>query len=301
MTKPCNDRCHVKKIVATVCLCALVMAGCSRETPPARRFEIHGEIVGVDKLGHMLILKHHTIPGYMQAMTMGFEVKDDWVFDVAKPGDQVQATLVVQGGRSWLEGLVIAEEPKRDANLPPTGALRTPGPGEAVPAFTLVDQDGRKINLQQYRGKTLLLTFIYTRCPLPDYCPLMSKNFAAIAGKLPDDATLRDSVRLLSISIDPEYDKPAVLRRYAQEYVGRNSEALKRWQLASGTPQEVRKIAEFFGLSYWKDSGQIIHALVTAVVDPQGKVYKVYRGNDWHPTDVLDDIGEMRDSRPPSS
>ena len=285
MTKPCNDRRYLKEIMAAVCLCALAMAGCSREKPPARRFEIHGEIVGVDKPGHMIVLKHHTIPGYMQAMTMGFEIKDDWVFDVAKPGDQVRATLVVQGGHSWLEGLVIAEEPKRDANLPPTGGLRTPGPGEAVPAFTLVDQDGKKLTLQQYRGKTLLLTFIYTRCPLPDYCPLMSK---------PGDASLRDSVRLLSISIDPEYDKPAILRRYAQEYIGRNSEALTRWRLASGAPQEVRKIAEFFGLNYWKDSGQIIHALVTAVVDPQGKVYKVYRGNDWQPTDVLDDIKEMK-------
>jgi protein SCO1/2 len=123
----------------------------------------------------------------------------------------------------------------------------------------------------------------------------MSKNFAAIAAKLPGDAALRDSVRLLSISIDPEYDKPAVLRRYALEYAGKDSaEALKRWQFASGTPQEVRKVAEFFGLSYWRESGQIIHALVTAVVDPEGKVYKVYRGNDWQPTDVLDDIREMK-------
>jgi protein SCO1/2 len=294
MTKICDDRHYVEEIVAAVCLCALVMAGCSRERPPARRFEITGEVISVDKPGHMIILKHHTIPGYMQAMTMGFEVKDDWVLGVAKPGDQLQATLVVERNRSWLEGVVIAEKPKRDANFPAPGALRTPAPGEAVPDFALVDQDGKKLTLQQYRGKTLLLTFIYTRCPLPDYCPLMSKNFAAIAAKLPGDAALRNSVRLLSISIDPEYDKPEVLRRYAQEYIGRNSEALKRWRLASGTPQEVRKIAEFFGLSYWKDGGQIIHALVTAVVDPQGKVYKVYRGNDWQPTDVLDDIKEMK-------
>jgi protein SCO1/2 len=297
MTKPHNNWREVKRLAVVITLCALGVMGCSSEKAAARRFEITGEVIGVDRPGHMIILKHHTIPGYMQAMTMGFEVKDDWVLGVAKPGDQLQATLVVEHNRSWLEGVVIAEKPKRAASFPAPGDLSTPEPGEAVPDFTLVNQDGERINLRQYRGKTLLLTFIYTRCPLPDYCPLMSRNFAAIAARLPDDPALRDSLRLLSISIDPEYDKPAVLRRYALGYVDKESaQALKRWQLASGTPQEVRKVAGFFGLSYWRDGGQIIHALVTAVVDPEGRVYKVYRGNDWQLTDVLDDIREMNGS-----
>jgi protein SCO1/2 len=295
MTRAHNNWRGVKEIAAAVSLCALVTAGCSSEKPQARLFEITGEVVGVDKPGHMVILKHHAIPGYMQAMTMGFEVKDDWVLGVVMPGDQLQATLVVEPNRSWLEGVVITEKPKRDSNAPAPSAVRTPAPGEAAPDFSLVNQDGKRLNLRQYRGKILLLTFIYTRCPLPDYCPLMSRNFAAIAAKLSSDAALRDSVRLLSISIDPEYDQPAVLHRYALEYVGKDSaEALKRWQFASGTSEEVQKVAQFFGLSYWRDSGQIIHALVTAVVDPGGKVYKVYRGNDWQPADILEDINNMK-------
>jgi len=279
------------RIYLATCLGALLSAACTSEKPPARRYEVTGDVVAVDKRGQMLILKHRAISGYMDAMTMGFIVKDGWVFNVAKPGDQVQATLVVEGSRSWLEGVVITEKPQADPNAPETTAVRTPEPGDTVPAFALVNQDGKRIQSRHYQGKALLLTFIYTRCPLPDYCPLMSKNFAALARDLQNDAALRDSVHLLSITLDPEYDQPAVLRRYALDYTAElPREALTRWQFATGAPQEVRRVAAFFGLNYWKDGGQIIHALVTALVDPQGKVHRIYRGNDWQPADVLKDI-----------
>jgi protein SCO1/2 len=269
--------------------------GCTSEKPPARRFEVTGSVVAVDQRGRMLILKHRAIPGYMDAMTMGFVVKDDWVFDVAKPGDEVHAMLVVEGSRSWLEGVVISESPKADPNAPVTGAARTPDPGEAVPEFALVNQDGKTIRLRDFQGKALLLTFIYTRCPLPDYCPLMSKNFAAIASEIRKDARLRDSVRLLSISIDPEYDRPAVLRRYAVDYAGpRSGQDSDRWQFATGKPDEVRKVAAFFGLSYWTENDQVIHALVTALIDPEGKVRRIYRGNDWKPAEILEDLKTLK-------
>jgi protein SCO1/2 len=285
----------MNKPAFVLCLLLLIAAGCSSQKPPARRFEVTGNVVAVDKRGQMLILKHRAIPGYMDAMTMGFVVKDDWVFNVAKPGDQVRATLVVEGSRSWLEGVVVTEKPKADPNPLAPAAVRTPEPGELVPEFTLLNQDGKKIHLGDFRGKALLLTFIYTRCPLPDYCPLMSKNFAAIAGEVQKDVTLRDSVRLLSISIDPEHDRPAVLRRYALEYAGeRSGEALKGWQFATGNPEEVRKVAAFYGLNYWKDSGQIIHALVTALIDPQGNVHRIYRGNDWRTAEVLEVIKSLK-------
>ena len=285
----------MKKPASVLGLLLLIAAGCSSEKPPARRFEVTGNVVTVDKRGQMVILKHRAIPGYMDAMTMGFVVKDDWVFNVAKLGDQVQATLVVEGSRSWLEGVVITQKPKADPNAPAPAAVRTPEPGEAVPDFTLVNQDAKKIHLRDFRGKVLLLTFIYTRCPLPDYCPLMSKNFAAMAGELQDDLALRDGVRLLSISIDPEHDKPDVLRRYALDYAGeKSSETLMRWQFATGNPEDVRQVAAFFGLDYWKDGGQIIHALVTALIDPEGRIYRVYRGNDWRPAEVLQEIKSLK-------
>ncbi len=283
------------KLALTACLLFVFAASCTSDRPAARRLEVTGDVVSVDKAGRVIILNHRAIPGYMRAMTMGFNIKDDWVLGVAKPGDQVQATLVVEGSKSWLEGVVLTEKPKVDPN-PLTGrALRTPEPGEAVPEFALVNQDGKKIRLADYRGKTLLVTFIFTRCPLPDFCPLMSENFSAIAKKLSEDAALSGSVRLLSISIDPEYDQPPVLREYAKRY-GAGGSANLPWDFATGKPDEVRRFAKFFGLDYWEESGQVIHALVTAAVDGEGRVQRIYRGNDWKPTEVIEDIRGMKHS-----
>ena len=272
---------------------SLLLAGaaCRREKSlPQQRFEVQGKVVAVDKRGGMVILAHEAIQGYMGAMTMGFVLKDQWAFDVLKEGQTVRATLVVQGENAWLEGIVItAKAVPVDTTRAPAEAVHPPPPGAEVPDFPLINQDGKRIHLHQYRGKALLLTFIYTRCPLPDYCPLLSRNFAKILEQLRSDPSLAASTHLLSISIDPEYDTPAVLRRYGLDCAGKSS-PFERWEFASGSPEQVRKVAEFFGLSYWNERGQIVHALVTALIGPDGKVRKIYPGNQWQPADVLTDL-----------
>ena len=272
---------------------SLLLAGaaCRREKSlPQQRFEVQGKVVAVDKRGGMVILAHEAIQGYMGAMTMGFVLKDQWAFDVLKEGQTVRATLVVQGENAWLEGIVItAEAVPVDTTRAPAEAVHPPPPGAEVPDFPLINQDGKRIHLHQYRGRALLLTFIYTRCPLPDYCPLLSRNFAKILEQLRSDPSLAASTHLLSISIDPEYDTPAVLRRYGLDSAGKSS-PFERWEFASGSPEQVRKVAEFFGLSYWSERGQIVHALVTALIGPDGKVRKIYPGNQWQPADVLTDL-----------
>jgi protein SCO1/2 len=272
---------------------SLLLAGaaCRREKSlPQQRFEVQGKVVAVDKRGGMVILAHEAIQGYMGAMTMGFVLKDQWAFDVLKEGQTVRATLVVQGENAWLEGIVItAKAVPVDTTRAPAEAVHPPPPGAEVPDFPLINQDGKRIHLHQYRGKALLLTFIYTRCPLPDYCPLLSRNFAKILEQLRNDPSLAASTHLLSISIDPEYDTPAVLRRYGLDCAGKSS-PFERWEFASGSPEQVRKVAEFFGLSYWNERGQIVHALVTALIGPDGKVRKIYPGNQWQPADVLTDL-----------
>jgi len=249
-------------------------------------------VVAVDANAGMVTVAHQSIPGYMGAMTMSFIVKDQWAFKVLKPGQAISATLVIEGEHSWLEGLVVTEEgrPGSDSLAPPgsvTSAL-----GQEVPNFSLLNQDGQRIHLRQYHGKALLLTFIYTRCPLPDYCPLMSRNFAQIAEQVRRDPKLSASTHLLSISIDPEFDTPAVLRAYGRNYAGA-LHPFDQWEFATGTPEQVRKVAEFFGLRYWTDSGQIVHSLVTALIGPDGKVVQVYRGNDWQPAQVTSDLREL--------
>jgi protein SCO1/2 len=256
---------------------------------PQQRFDLRGKVVVVNKNEGTVTLAHEAIPGYMAAMTMAYPLKDKWALGVLKPGQTLRATLVVASDRAWLEGLVITEEAKPESNsLVPPEAARTPL-GEAVPDFALLNQDGKRIHLHQYHGKALLLTFIYTRCPLPDYCPLMSKNFAQIMEQVRSDPKLSPSTHLLSISIDPEYDKPAILREYGVDCAG-NPHPFDQWEFASGTPEQVRKVAEFFGLKYWTEGGQIVHALVTALISPDGKVIKIYRGNEWQPAEVLADL-----------
>ncbi len=263
---------------------------CQTEKPlPEQRFDLRGKVLAIDKTAGTVTLQHEAIPGYMAAMTMDYPIKDKWVFDVVKPGQTIHATLVVATDRAWLEGIVVTEESKPQAGSPSASDSVHPLLGEEVPDFALVNQDGRHIHLHQYRGKSLLLTFIYTRCPLPNYCPLMSKNFAQILEQSQDDPKLAASLHLLSISIDPEYDKPAVLRSYGLDCAGKPN-PFAHWEFASGTPEQVRKVAEFFGLKYWTDSGQVVHSLVTALIGPDGKVVKVYRGNDWQPAELLADL-----------
>jgi protein SCO1 len=260
----------------------------------ARRFDLKGKVISVDKAERRVTLQHEEIHGFMEAMTMPFAVRkvDDWALDVLKPGQQVMATLVVDGGLSWIENIVITQESASDSGgAEKASAAREAQPGEAVPDFSLINQDGKKISLAQYRGRALLLTFIYTRCPLPDYCPLMSNNFAAIDKELKKNQRLYDRTHLLSISFDTEYDTPKVLKSYGGAYTENyTAEKFSHWEFASGTAEEVRRVAEFFGLRYYKESKEIVHGLRTAIITPDGKVYKVYRGSDWKPEEVLGDI-----------
>jgi protein SCO1/2 len=272
----------------------LALGACRSEKPlPQQHFDLRGKVVAVDRNEGTVTLAHEAIPGYMAAMIMTYPLKDKWAFDVLKPSQTLRATLVVASDRAWLEGIVLTQEaqPENNSLAPPDSARSALA--QEVPDFTLINQDGKRIHLHQYHGKALLLTFIYTRCPLPDYCPRMSKNFAQIMEQVRHDPKLSASTRLLSISIDPEHDTPSVLRAYGLDCAG-NGHPFDRWEFATGTPDQVRKVAEFFGLKYWADAGQIVHALVTALIGPEGKVIQIYRGNDWQPAQVMNDLRDIR-------
>jgi protein SCO1 len=258
----------------------------------AKRYEVKGKVVSINKAGSRVTIDHEEIPGYMAKMTMVFTLKDDWVYGELTPGALIQATLVVDGNKSWLENPIVTKI--ADPNLArseDTGM--EPGVGTETPDFTLVNQDGRKISFKQYRGRALLLTFIYTRCPLPDYCPLMSRNFSQIDQELEKNPALKARTHLLSISVDPAYDKPKVLRAYGSNYVNK-ADAFSHWEFATGSTEQVKEVAQFFGLNYWPENDQIIHGLRTAIIAPDGKVFKVYRDNDWTPEQVMKDLERLK-------
>ena len=277
----------------------LLFAACQKaetQTPAsadAKRYPLKGTVLSVDKANKKAEIKHEEIPGYMEAMTMNFPIRADWVWEDLTSGAEIRAELVVDNDGYWLENIGIVAAPNPNQPAPPVDE-RFAQIGKEVPDFTLTNQDGRRVSLKDFRGKALAVTFIYVRCPLADFCIAMSKNFSDLANQL-QDSDLKDKVRLLTISFDPEHDTPEKLKQYGLGYLGKDSKAadFTTWQLAVGSDKEVRQIADFFGLRYETDQNdktQINHSLRTAVISPEGKVTKIFPGSDWTLNDLLREL-----------
>ena len=201
----------------------LAAAGCQKaaETTPtaspnAKRYPFKGKVVSVNREKRTAEIDHEEIPGYMEAMTMSFPIHQDWVWDELKPGAEVTAELVVDNSAKdpyWLENIGIIAAPDPNAPAPPVNENFVQI-GQVPPDFKLIDQDGKPLSLSDYRGKALAITFIYSECPLPDYCIKMSRNFSDLANQVAADPQLSSKIRLLSISFDPERDTPEKLRSY---------------------------------------------------------------------------------------
>jgi protein SCO1 len=281
-------------------LLSLALTACQQQQPAAqqgKRYDLKGTVVSVDKAHQSATISHEAVRDFMDAMTMPFKLKDAWPLDVMKPGDEVQATLVVTEDSHWLEDVVVVQKSASPTAAPPASTT-LPKAGDAVPDFRLVNQDGKPVRLKQYQGKALLLTFIYTRCPVPEYCSLMSSNFAEIERELEKDTELYKNSHLISISFDPAYDTPKVLRSYGAAQTGNyDRETFSHWEFVTGDAEEVKRIAQFFGLTYIPEKGEFVHSLQTALIAPDGKIVKLYSGNEWKPADVLRDVRRLFDLR----
>ncbi len=268
-----------------VCLAALACAAaCS--SPPT--YQLQGQIVAVDDAKQQLTVKHGDIKNFMPAMTMAYTVKDKSMMAGRTPGDLITATLVVDDSRGYLTSIeVTGHAPLTEP--PPSAGFDLLEPGESVPEIALVDQDGKTRRVSDWRGQVVAVTFIYTRCPLPDFCPLMDKHFAAIQREAGADPQLKGRVHLVSVSIDPLFDTPAVLREHAARAGARPED----WTFLTGAPEDVRTFGERFGVSVMRegaDEGSLIHNLRTAVVDRDGRLVTVFSGNDWSAADLLKQV-----------
>jgi protein SCO1/2 len=263
---------------------------------PQDRYELRGKVVDVDERSGTVTVAHEPIPGYMEAMTMPFKLKDPWpIRSGMAEGDRITATLVVDGLRSWLEEVTFVREGIEGVSLAPPENLPGMKPGEQIPNFTLVNQDGKPISIHQYNGRALALTFIYTRCPLPDQCPLMTSHFAEVERALKTDPALYKATHLLSVTVDPAYDTPEVLRKYGALQAGNaDDQAFSHWEFATGDREQVKHIAGYFGLWYHEESDQIVHNLITAIIAPDGKLVKFYHGNDWKPAEVVAELKNLK-------
>ena len=272
-------------------LCVSFIAACgSGSDSGGKRYALTGRVMRVDRSTNTVIVDGDAIPGYMDAMEMPYQVTDPKLLDPLTVGDQIKADVVVTSDGTHLENIVVTK--KGDATkTPSTGAQHEPQPGEAVPDFLLVNENGKQIHLRDFRGKTVLLTFIYTRCPLPDYCPLMSHNFAQIEKDLAKNAGEYKETHLLSISFDPKYDTPKILRGYGEDYLKQAGDRnFDHWEFVSAPVAEMPDLEKFFGVFVGGEGAQIVHSMSTAVIGPDGKVFRWYHGNDWQTADVLKDV-----------
>jgi protein SCO1 len=256
------------------------------QTPAAKRYHLTGRVRSTDKRANAVNIDGDAIPGFMDAMTMPYTVKDLTLLDKLTPGDQITADVVVQGDDSWIENVVVTGH--TSAPPKPITELHIPAPGDEAPDFKLVNQDNHQISLRQYRGRTLLLTFIYTQCPFPDFCPRLSRQFAEINRQLQSNPALYANTHLLSISFDPEHDTPKALRAYAFSVAGsKDAKLFQHWEFAVPKAADLPAIATFFGLAYEKEGVVINHSLSTAVIAPDGRIFKWYTDADWLPADII--------------
>jgi protein SCO1 len=290
-----------------LCLLALLIAftGCHRNSTQSahsasgeKSYHVRGVIVSTDAAKGAVTLDTEAIPGYMEAMIMPYSLRNPGIITELHPGDTITADLFASDSESALDNIVIVGQAKADYK--PPVALKPLNPGDPVPDFKLLNQNGKLIHISQYRGKVLLVTFIYTRCPLADYCPRMSRNFARLNKLLDDDVELYAKTHLLSVSFDPAYDTPAVLRSYGSSYTGRyTEERFIHWDFAAPPEKELPDVLHFFlvGATPEKDR-TITHSLSTIVIDQQGRVYNWYPTNDWTPEQLLADVKQLLSGKP---
>jgi len=256
----------------------------------AKRYALKGKVMSVDKNAGTANIDNEPIAGFMDTMIMPYTFKPSAQIDQLQPGDSITADVVVDSDKYWLENVQVTGHSKPAADKP-AATVHIPAPGDQVPDFKLVNQNGKSISLHQYRGQTLLLTLIYTRCPFPDFCPRVSHQFSAIDHEIRADPARYGKTHLLSISFDPAHDTPKVLRAYGFSCAGSKDPALfAHWEFSAIPQAELTEFADYFSLTYKEEGGLITHSLSTAVISPDGKIFKWYHGADWQASDLLQDI-----------
>ena len=278
---------------------ALVMVAACNRAPQQKGFEpktysLQGQVLAIEPDKKLATVKHEEVKGFMPAMTMPYAVKDAKALDGLAPGDLINAKLSVESSGVFLTDIKKVGSAPLEKTQPPapepsaSSGFELLKPGEPVPDAKFVDQDGRKRDFKSFKGQTVVMTFIYTRCPMPTFCPLMDRHFASIQRTIERDPALKQ-VHLVSVSFDPLTDTPPVLKKHAKEL---DADA-KRWTFLTGDRDDIDKFAAGFGVSVARaenDQRDITHNLRTAIVDADGKLVKVYTGNEWTPEQVLADL-----------
>ncbi len=275
------------RLLGIVLLLTLAATAC-RQAPEPRRYELRGQILGINLERQEVLVDHENIEGFMPAMAMPYTVQDAGLLEGKEPGDLVTATLVVEEVNAYLSTLTTVG--RAPILTPSAGPVITDADmlknGDVVPDYALVDQSRTPRPIGSLKGHRVALTFIYTRCPLAEFCPLMDKQFADVQEQIKQSPELAD-VRLVSVTLDPEFDTPAVLEAHAQALGADPS----LWHFVTGDRDEVLAFAKRFGvIAEPGEPDTLVHNLRTAVIDPQGRLVTAYSGNMWSPAELVADL-----------
>jgi protein SCO1/2 len=284
-----------KEIASLTLAMTIVFMSCSKQEEKKTdlvTLPLKGEVVAIDTIKMRVTISHQEIPNYMMAMTMPFKVKDPALLRVAQVGDSVQGTLAVTHTESWLETLTVIgnSTPPNTLTADDVEFRRLFKVGEPLPDFSFTNQDGKRVKFSDFRGKVLVFTLIYTRCPLPDFCIRMSDYFSRIQKALNNNPALAGRWHLMSISFDPKNDTPAVLKRYGRNY----GADFSTWDFVVDKISTIRQLGDGLDLTFYDDEGGLIaHNLRTVLIDRQGKLVQVIKDNEWKPDDVAKRIREL--------
>jgi protein SCO1/2 len=271
-----------------IALAALGLAAACNREPDARTYQLTGQILVVKPETNEVLVKHEDIPGFMPAMTMPYTVSDPAIIKDRVAGDLITATLTVAPNNAFLSAITktgsapLPEDAR--TTIPPAANVHLLKSGDAVPATTLTDHDGQPVALTEFKGSATAITFIYTRCPLPQFCPLIDRRFAEVQKLAAADPALAGKIRLVSISFDPQFDRAEMLRAHAKK-LGADPQV---WRFATADEATVDRLAAEFGVNVIREKdGTITHNLRTAIVDPAGRVSSIVDANAWTADELL--------------
>ena len=281
---------NMRRSIHLVCVLAFVAAACS--APDRHEYTLQGQVLSIAADHKEANIKHEDIAGFMPAMTMPYKVRDPQQYANLAPGDLITATLVVVSNEAYLKDVKKIGnsplEPQPSQAPSASSGFELLKPGEAVPNTVFIDQDNKVRDIASFKNSVVLVTFIYTKCPMPDFCPLMDRNFKTIQDRLAKDPSLKN-VHLVSVSFDPATDTPQVLKMHA----GALGADPARWTFLTGHRDDIDQFAMRFGVTITRemnDATNITHNLRTVIIDKQGQFVKSYTGNEWKPDEIMADL-----------
>lgn len=250
----------------------------------AKTYAVDGIVVAVDPAARTMLVSHRAIAHYMPAMLMPFRAESTAELGALHPGARIVFDLSVTKAQALARNIRLSGA--ADAEIP--AAKEKLAIGAVLPDFQLTDQNGHTVRTADLRGKVVAIDFIYTRCPLPDVCPRLSANFALLQRQFHDRAG--EDLALLSVTVDPDFDTPAVLADYAHRWAARPG-----WRFLTG---DVAALASALGEIYWADEGAIGHNSTTSIFGRDGRLAALLEGSNYRPDQLAHLIAHQLENHP---